>query len=46
MTMPSSGYIETKETIADGVTVAESATANTLKTKLAKDNVAAVSALL
>lgn len=45
MTMPSSGYVETKEAIADGVKVAELSTANTLKTKLAKDNVAAVSAL-
>ena len=42
ITMPSSGYVETKEAIADGVKVAELAITNTLKTKLAKDNVAAV----
>ena len=45
MTILSSGYIKTKQAIADGVEVAESATANTPKTKLAKDNVAAVSAI-
>lgn len=40
--MPASGYVDTKEAIADGVTIAESAAANTPKTKLAKDNVAAI----